>query len=334
MAAPAAALTTLEATDLNVVSGEARVTIRFTGDDDTHAGRVAAEVRAAGTALAELGPARVTRRDGSKWKDVDLSGRSLTTGADIPLVLRHGYSADQMRAAEKPHLDAGEPLMQRAAAALADTIRGLVADRHGGALSGEVLVLVGPGNNGADALFAAAELRRDGLDTTVVRCAERIHAEALASAEGAGAVVLDVSSEPRASAVWDDLAARAARADVVVDGLFGIGASGRAHTGLDGAAREAVLAVQPAVTEHGPDRPLVVAVDVPSGIGADDGSVPMRDGAPDAAVLAADLTVTFGAMKAGLLRAPARTIAGDILVVDIGLEDDLSKVTPLVRLDG
>lgn len=59
-------------------------------------------------------------------------------------------------------------------------------------------------------------------------------------------------------------------------------------------------------------RPFVVAVDVPSGIDAD-------TGAADDAVLPVDVTVTFGALKRGLTRDPARTLAGRVVLVDIGL---------------
>jgi NAD(P)H-hydrate epimerase len=73
------------------------------------------------------------------------------------------------------------------------------------------------------------------------------------------------------------------------------------------------------------DGPRVVACDIPSGVGCDDGAV------PDPTVLPADVTVTFGAGKAGLLQGPGRAFAGRVALVDVGL--DLSGVTPLVRAD-
>src|SRR5687768_12904371 len=63
------------------------------------------------------------------------------------------YTADQVRGAEKPLLEDGEPLMQRAAAALAK-----VAADELGPEGGRVLVLAGSGDNGGDALFAGAHL--------------------------------------------------------------------------------------------------------------------------------------------------------------------------------
>jgi NAD(P)H-hydrate epimerase len=217
-----------------------------------------------------------------------------------------GYSAEQMRAAEAPHLAAGEPLMQRAAAGLADEIRQSLVEGRG-----RVLLLVGTGNNGADTLYAGAELAQWGADVAILTTGPRAHEEAMAAALAAGA--------HRESA--DTAAELAARADVVVDGILGTGTSrnpalrGDAH-----AIVEAILGVAP--------RPFVVAVDIPSGINPDDGSV------PDPVVLPADVTVTFGGYKAGLLLPPASGLAGRVHVIDIGLGPDLDALEPSVTVPG
>jgi hypothetical protein len=85
-----------------------------------------------------------------------------------------------------------------------------------------------------------------------------------------------------------------------------------------------VVALLPLV--GGPGSPVVVAVDLPSGTDPDDGSV------PDPAVLPADVTVTFGALKAGLLLEPARSLAGRVILIDIGLQPELAGVEPVLRL--
>lgn len=66
-------------------------------------------------------------------------------------------------------------------------------------------------------------------------------------------------------------------------------------------------------------------MDVPSGIDVDTGGI------ADEHVLHADVTVTFGGVKAGLLRGPAATLAGRIELVDVGIGADLAAVEPLVR---
>lgn len=208
---------------------------------------------------------------------------------------RFGYTAAQVRAAEQPLLDAGEPLMRRAAAALAAELRGFSP--------GRILALVGAGDNGGDALFAVADLAAEGVRVDLVATASRHHADGAAAALAAGASWADAA----------DAARLAADADVVLDGIVGTGAS----PGLRGTARDVVAAILPVLERS--RRPRVVAVDIPSGISPDDGSVP-GDADAQVAVLPADLTVTFGAIKAGLLLDPGARYAGRVVLIDLGLE--------------
>lgn len=236
----------------------------------------------------------------------------------------HGYSAEQIRAAEAPLIAAGVPLMARAAAGLADQVRRLLvrqpeqppaggdADHTGAA---RILLLVGSGDNGGDALFAGAELAGEGFDVAIVTTGERVHEAGLAEALAAGA--------HREPADPTRVARLAADSAVVVDGILGTGSS--ANPALRGRGREVVAALLPVVT-GGLPRPLVVAVDLPSGIHPDDGSV------PDPTVLPADITVTFGGCKAGLLIPPGSELAGRIRLVDIGLDPALTTVEPLVSV--
>lgn len=220
--------------------------------------------------------------------------------------MREGYSADGVRAAERPLLDAAVPLMARAAAGLARGVEGALAAR--GRRTGRVLVLAGSGDNGGDALVAAALLLPRGNEVVVARLGRRVHERALAAALHAGAVLLP----PDATA--GRIAAEAAGADVLLDGLLGIGARG----GLRPPARQAVLRL----LESG-RGPVVVAVDLPSGLGPDDGVVhpPM---------IRPDVVVTFGAMKAGLLRTPGAVAR--VHMVDIGLDPASAGVAPSLRL--
>ncbi|PKI91137.1 NAD(P)H-hydrate epimerase [Actinomycetales bacterium SN12] len=194
------------------------------------------------------------------------------------------FTAAQVRAAEAPLLAAGVPLMRRAAAGLAEVIGEQNPKR--------MLVLVGAGDNGGDALFAAADIAARGVRVDVLRTAERVHTEALRAATDAGArSILLADLDPTAY-------------DVIVDGILGIGARGA----LRGAARDAVTALLPASA-------VVIAVDLPSGLDAD-------TGAADAIVLTATTTVTFGAVKAGLTRGEGPRLSGRVVLVDIGLALD------------
>ncbi|MWB96999.1 NAD(P)H-hydrate epimerase [Agromyces seonyuensis] len=231
-----------------------------------------------------------------------------------------GYTSAAIRAIERAHLDAGEPLMQRAAAALADELRALLdgrpADRR-------ILLLAGGGDNGGDALYAGAALAADGARVELLRTSPRIHEGGLAAALAAGVDVAGIGVDDDAEAA-SDAAERAASADLVVDGLVGLGASGP----LRGRTRAVVLAVAGALdASPASERPLVVAVDLPSGLDADTGTVGRgEDGR--SAVLPADVTVTMLAMKAGFLREPGRSLAGRVLVADLGLAADFDALPP------
>jgi hydroxyethylthiazole kinase-like uncharacterized protein yjeF len=225
-----------------------------------------------------------------------------------------GYSAAQVRAAEAPHLAAGEPLMQRAASALAGVIRRELDEMD--APRGPVLVLAGSGDNGGDALFAAAELAADGVAVAVMPTGSRTHADATDAARVAGVAFLGSDDEA-------GFADAAVHAVAVVDGILGTGTGTgtSADPALRGRARQLVATLRAILAET---NAHVIAVDLPSGIHPDTGAV------PDPTVLRAAVTVTFGAVKAGLLFAPAAGYAGRIDLIDLGLSPELATMTPLV----
>ncbi|MEU9032082.1 NAD(P)H-hydrate dehydratase [Streptomyces sp. NPDC048383] len=203
--------------------------------------------------------------------------------------MRTAYSVETVRAAER-ELMARLPegaLMARAAAGLAVVCAGLLTRRRGRVYGAKVVLLVGCGDNGGDALYAGARLARRGAGVTAVPMdPRRVHPGGLAALLAAGGRVAD--GVP-------------ARADLVVDGLLGIGGRG----GLRPAAA--------ALVERVPEGALVVAADLPSGVDADTGET------AGPAVTAA-VTVTFGAYKPGLLIDPGASRAGAVRLVDIGLE--------------
>ncbi|MFF8935051.1 NAD(P)H-hydrate dehydratase [Streptomyces paradoxus] len=205
--------------------------------------------------------------------------------------MRTAYSVETVRNAER-ELMARLPegaLMQRAAAGLAAAC----ADLLGRVYGSRVVLLVGSGDNGGDALYAGARLARRGAGVTAVLLApERTHAAGLTALRRAGG---RVAGAGRGEALVED-------ADLVLDGIVGIGGKG-------GLRPDAV----PLAAAAGRSRGAVVAVDLPSGVDADTGEV-------HGVAVQADLTVTFGTHKPGLLIDPAREYAGSVRLVDIGLE--------------
>ncbi|MFJ4514115.1 NAD(P)H-hydrate dehydratase [Streptomyces sp. NPDC088816] len=217
--------------------------------------------------------------------------------------MRTAYSVETVRTAERA-LMARLPdgaLMQRAAAGLAAA----GADLLGRVYGRRVVLLVGSGDNGGDALYAGARLARRGAGVTAVLLApDRTHPGGLAALRRAGG---SVAADGAAEESID-------RADLVVDGIVGIGGKG----GLR--ADAAPLAERAARSGA-----AVVAVDLPSGVEADSGQV-LGD------AVRADLTVTFGTHKPGLLVDPAREYAGTVRLVDIGLDAELPAEPELEAL--
>jgi hydroxyethylthiazole kinase-like uncharacterized protein yjeF len=214
--------------------------------------------------------------------------------------VRAAHTVEQIRAAERPLLDGGVPLMERASTALAIAASRKLPYVYGA----RVVLLVGGGNNGADALWAGAWLRRRGVAVAAVLAADP-EPQALAAFRAVGGQI------STADAI--------AGADAVVDGLVGIGAKG--------ALRAEAAALAAAANDA---DGWVIAVDVPSGVDADTGAV-------QGTAIRADLTVTFGSLKPGLLM--AREHIGDLQLVDVGLDlpdaavraldpDDVARLLP------
>jgi ADP-dependent NAD(P)H-hydrate dehydratase / NAD(P)H-hydrate epimerase len=212
--------------------------------------------------------------------------------------MRNAHHVAAVREAESA-LMANVPegaLMQRAAAGLASVCIGLLPAVYGS----RVVVLVGSGDNGGDALYAGARLAARGAVVTAVAAAARVHEAGATALRDAGGRLVDAADEaaPAGRTAADDAIAAA---DLVIDGLLGIGG----HGGLREPAASLAAAAKRA---PGP----VVAVDLPSGVDADTGEVV-------GAAVTADVTVTFGTLKPGLLIDPGASHAGVVEFVDIGL---------------
>ncbi|MBW3562088.1 MAG: NAD(P)H-hydrate dehydratase [Actinobacteria bacterium] len=217
--------------------------------------------------------------------------------ADAPTSLPL-LSAAQAAAGDEAAVEAGATwagLMDRAAGHLA---RGIV-DLAGHGYGLRVAVLVGKGNNGGDGWAVARRLRAFGAQAEVV------------AVHGTDVDMSDEAEDNRRRWIdaggrvvgLDGLEATLGRCDVAVDCLLGTGATGAPREPLD----EVVAAINAAR-----DRGVgVVACDLPTGVNGDDGRVP-----GDA--VRADLTVTFGGLKRGLLLHPGAVHAGRIVLGDLG----------------
>lgn len=216
--------------------------------------------------------------------------------------MRSAYDAAAVRAAEQPLLTQlpDGTLMQRAAFALARRCSALLGTVYGA----RVVVLAGSGGNGGDALYAGARLAARGARVDALLLSESALSPAL--------VALDAAGGRTAAAGGAGDAAVLAAADLVIDGMVGIGATG--------ALREPMVRL---ATLIGSGAATVVAVDIPSGVDASTGEVA-------GVAVRADVTVTFGALKLGLVVDPGAEHAGHVEVVDIGLT--LSE-TPTTLLD-
>ncbi|WP_026404107.1 bifunctional ADP-dependent NAD(P)H-hydrate dehydratase/NAD(P)H-hydrate epimerase [Actinomadura rifamycini] len=207
--------------------------------------------------------------------------------------MRYAHEVGKVREAEHAlmaRLPEGT-LMQRAAAGLASVCARLLPAVYGA----RVVLLVGGGDNGGDALYAGARLARRGARVVAVQAGPKIHEAGLAALRAAGGRLRDGADAERA----------VRGADLIIDGLTGIGGTGglrEPHARLAALASEATG--------------FVVACDVPSGVDASTGCV-------EGAAVHADVTVTFGTYKPGLLIDPGAAHCGVVELVDIGLGGDL-----------
>ncbi len=191
-------------------------------------------------------------------------------------------------------------------------LRLLAADR-----GTRIIVLVGAGNNGRDAVVAGRRLAARGCKVEAwhgSRCPLTTQERLSLASEGIRLLRFDEDGfAPHLEAVIE-------ASDYVIDGLLGVGSRGPMRPELARVAGVVNLA-------RGRTRGrMVVAVDVPSGIDADDGSVP-------GTVVQADITVTFGAVKAGLLRFPAASQVGRLIPARIGLLPGHANSFPAQILD-
>ncbi|MBQ2849416.1 MAG: NAD(P)H-hydrate epimerase [Thermoguttaceae bacterium] len=205
-------------------------------------------------------------------------------------------------------------LMENAGRGLAEVFLANAARLCGGVSPRRVLICCGKGNNGGDGFVLFRRLEMFGIDCRllVVGTPESYRGDALTNLE---IVCAATSRSPEkifffdgSSQAFDRLEVELAQADWAVDALLGTGAIGALRSPFD--------SVVGALNRSG--KP-VYAVDIPSGLNADDGTV-----ATDA--VRAKLTTTLAVAKPGLLLESAKRYVGELYVADIGV-----PVEPFLR---
>ena len=253
------------------------------------------------------------------------------------------FTVDQIRRAEQPLLRAqGEPdeLMRHAAKAVADAAKVMLAAPKPyflGRYATRVLLLVGSGGNGGDALYAGSLLAAEGIGVDAVLLGDAPHERALATFRRRGGAVLvdglpDFPASLRGGGNPEPLDPASPESagpwgySLVIDGIAGLGGAG--------ALREkAARIVRVAAKNHA----RFLAIDVPSGVAADTGAVEpgasiadpqWEPGDPDEPSprtldlpghVTADVTVTFGGLRFAHALSDQ---CGEVVVADIALDGD------------
>ena len=218
---------------------------------------------------------------------------------------RIAYSAEDVKAAVADELRTSAPdrLLRKAAAGLAASTAQELKQRCGTIYGRRVVLLVGIGNNGADALLAGISLRRRGVRVDAILTGDTAYEPGVRRLKSAGGRLISGTNLEDARRALD-------RADIVLDGIIGESGIG----GLRGPAAGVVAAI--------PADAFVIAVDLPSGIEPDSGEI-------HGPHVQADLTVSFAAWKPATFLPPACYAAGELRFVDVGVA--VVAAEPLVR---
>ena len=187
----------------------------------------------------------------------------------------------------------------------------------------KALVLCGKGNNGGDGAALARALTRSGAHCDVVLFGKLSEATGDAGTNFEAAHKLasfeagSASAPPPLTLVecdsiqsWEQIARPRRTYDIIIDALFGTGLT-RPLTGLFLKVLEHLSMLRQARERANGSRPLILSIDIPSGLNADSAE-------PIGPAVAADLTVTFTAPKPANVLAPAAELCGDLIVADIG----------------
>lgn len=220
-------------------------------------------------------------------------------------------SVTEMQAVEK-EADANgltyEMMMEFAGMGVADEVASAFDELQ----NKSILGLVGSGNNGGDTLVALAKLADSGWQATAYIVRKRPKDDPLIQRLiSHGGEIFYASADKDFESLKSNIAVNT----LLMDGVLGTGIK----LPLRGKVAQALAITKEEISELS-EKPIIVAVDCPSGVDCDTG-----EASPDC--LTADMTVTMAAVKRGLLRFPANNLIGELRLVGIGLEseDERSK---------
>jgi NAD(P)H-hydrate epimerase len=220
-------------------------------------------------------------------------------------------TVEEMRWLEERSVAAGvslDSLMEASGLAVARRIA-LMEDSMRGK---RIIVLVGPGNNGGDGMVAARFLSDWGALVTLYMTSARRREDKLEECRSRRVRIVEGTDDLDHWALSSYLPLT----DIVVDAVLGIGQA----LPLDNALKDLCVKLTSIKDDH-PALKLI-AVDVPTGVDANTGVV-------DDACASADLTISLGAPKVGLLRFPAAEHVGHLETVDIGMPSNIDSALSL-----
>jgi NAD(P)H-hydrate epimerase len=237
-------------------------------------------------------------------------------------------TAQQMREVDRrttdefaiPSID----LMENAAR----SVHEVIVEKLGGSVKGKgCVVLCGKGNNGGDGVAIARMLRDGGADVDALLSGRidetkgdaRINFERFVNLETSSRETIEINSDHEAIEFWSECRKRKQTLDLIVDAVFG--------TGLDRPIEGFYMTFLDLAMDYAHDtkpRPLLVSVDLPSGINSDRAE-------PIGFNFIPDVTVTFSALKIANIMPPVKYEQGELYVSDIGspgsLVDDVGSRT-------
>lgn len=201
----------------------------------------------------------------------------------------------------------GFELMRRAGQGVAATVEYLAEKARGG--DAFIQLIAGRGNNGGDVFAAALILHEDKFEVEVLLAgsASDIRGDALrhlGKMRAAGIPLIELPTKES----WEDAIRDAGSGEIIIDGVLGIGIKGPPRGPIAGAIH---------YINSLADDNLVVSIDVPSGLDADTGETPGE-------AVRADITVTVGMPKVGLLTQKAIPYVGSLDVIGIGIPTELT----------